>query len=87
MHNTNHIWVTSDLNAGTMVCDTASGDVGVLMRRYDIMATWESEEPIWAWDMLWSGPATDQLNRHTPYTEFGVLGLLNSGRWYFVEAS
>ena len=84
MH-TNDTWLVDDLKPGLMVCDIASGDVGILTRRYDVMANWSNESPIWAWDMMWAGPATDEINRNTPFTEFGVLGLLNSGRWDVVE--
>ena len=75
----------SNLFAGTMVQDVLSGDVGILTRRYDVMREWDSEIPIWAWDMTWSGPSTDVINRHTPFTELGILGLINSGRWVILN--
>ena len=77
----NYPWTEDDLIVGLMVRDVISGDVGILTRRYDVMREWEREYPIWAWEMWWAGPSTDSQNRYTPYTEFGVLGLLNSGRW------
>ena len=76
----------SDLSIGIMVQDVISGDVGIFVRRYNVMEPWREEElPIWAWDMMWTGPSTNIQNRNTPFTEFGILGLLNSGRWAIVD--
>ena len=58
-----------DLEVGIMLQDIVSGE----------------ELPVWAWDMLWTGPATNSTNRDTPFTEFGILGLINSGRWLVIK--
>jgi len=69
-----------DLFAGLMIEDIVSGDIGILVKRYNVLDSWEMEPEIWAWDILWTGPATDAVNKSQPYTENGLLGMLNSGR-------
>jgi hypothetical protein len=69
-----------DLHAGIMILDVVSEDVGILVKKYNVMESWESEPEIWAWDIIWTGPATDTINKNQPYTENGLLGMLNSGR-------
>ncbi len=80
------VWSETDLSIGIMVQDVISGDVGIFVSRYNVMEVWRDEElPIWAWNMMWTGPSTNVQNRNTPFTEFGILGLLNSGRWVIVD--
>jgi hypothetical protein len=74
-----------DLEVGIMLQDIVSGDIAILARRYNVMREWREELPVWAWDMLWTGPATNSTNRDTPFTEFGILGLINSGRWLVIK--
>jgi len=81
----NHPWTENDLIIGMLVQDAQSGDVGVFSHRYNVMKEWREELPIWAWELLWVGPSTDPTNRHAPFTEFGILGLLNSGRWIVIN--
>jgi len=81
----NQPWTEDDLTVGIMVQDVLSGDVGIFAQRYNVMKEWREELPIWAWEIMWSGPSTDSTNRLVPFTEFGVLGLLNSGRWAIVD--
>ena len=81
----NRPWAEESLTIGMMVQDISSGDVGILAQRYNVMKEWREELPIWAWEILWSGPSTDSTNRLVPFTEFGVLGLLNAGRWSIVD--
>jgi len=69
-----------DLYAGLMILDVISEDVGILLKKYNVMESWENEPQIWAWDIIWTGPATDAINKNQPYTENGLLGMLNSGR-------
>ena len=69
-----------DLFVGMVLKDVISGDIGVLVNRYDVMSSWEDEGAIWAWDILWTGPCTDGTNRNQPYTETGLLGMINAGR-------
>jgi hypothetical protein len=75
----------SDLEVGIMLQDIVSGDIAILARRYNVMKEWREELPVWAWDLLWTGPATNSTNRDTPFTEFGILGLINSGRWLIIK--
>jgi hypothetical protein len=69
-----------DLIPGIMVKDVISGDIGILVKRYDVMEGWSESAPVWAWEILWAGPSTDPLNKHQPYTENGLLGMINAGR-------
>jgi hypothetical protein len=73
-------YTEKDLFAGMMIEDIISGDVGILVKRYDVMACWELEPEIWAWEIIWTGPATHAVNKNQPYTENGLLGMLNAGR-------
>lgn len=73
-------YYSEDLYVGMVLKDVISGDVGVLVGRYDVMADWEDDEPIYAWDILWTGPCTVGANRNQPYTESGLLGMINAGR-------
>ena len=70
----------SDLYVGMVIKDIISGDVGLLIKRYNVMSDWDDESAIWAWDILWTGPCTDGTNRNQPYTETGLLGMINAGR-------
>lgn len=69
------------LKAGDIVIDKTTGDVGLLLFRYDVLHDiYEDDEvKIWAWDILWSGPATDARNRRSPYTESGLINLIIAG--------
>jgi hypothetical protein len=69
------------LKAGDIVVDKTTGDVGLLLFRYDVLHDiYEDDEvKIWAWDILWSGPATDATNRRSPYTESGLINLIVAG--------
>ena len=76
----------SDLHAGLLIKDLDSGDLGLLVSRFDLMKTWDFDEPIWVWDMFWSGPTTDNENRNVPFIEQAIVGLLNGGVWSIVES-
>ena len=69
------------LGPGDIVVDKTTGDVGLLLYRYDVLNDlYEDDEvKIWAWDILWSGPATDATNRRSPYTESGLINLIVAG--------
>jgi len=70
-----------DLQAGSLIKDLDSGDLGLLIFRFDLMKSYEDEEPIWIWDMHWVGPTTDYLNKNIPFIEQAIIGLLNGGVW------
>jgi|TARA_R110000824_G_C15175622_1_gene673272 hypothetical protein len=76
----------SDLHAGLLIKDLDSGDLGLLVSRFDLMKNWDFDEPIWVWDMFWSGPTTDNENRNVPFIEQAIVGLLNGGVWSIVES-
>ena len=69
------------LKSGDIVIDKTTGDVGLLLYRYDVLNDlYEDDEiKIWAWDILWSGPATTESNRRAPYTESGLINLVVAG--------
>ena len=69
------------LGPGDIVVDKTTGDVVLLLYRYDVLNDlYEDDEvKIWAWDILWSGPATDATNRRSPYTESGLINLIVAG--------
>ena len=69
-----------DLSAGMMIEDIVSGDIGILVKRYDVMDSQTLGHEIWAWEIIWTGPATHPINKNQPYTENGLLGMLNAGR-------
>jgi len=79
MYYTNRYY-SDDLRAGMVFKDVVSNDVGVLVKRHDVMSDWEDTPPVWAWDILWTGPCTDGTNRNQVYTETGLLGMINAGR-------
>ena len=69
-----------DLKIGMAFKDVTSGDVGILAKRYNVMDGWPDAGPIWAWDIIWTGPCTNESNSIQPYTEMGILGMINAGR-------
>ena len=69
-----------DLKIGMAFKDVISGDVGILAKRYNVMDGWPDAGPIWAWDIIWTGPCTNESNSNQPYTEMGILGMINAGR-------
>lgn len=71
---------TEDLKPGLLIRDIQTGDLGLLVRKFNIFP-FVGYEPVWVWSMTWTGPATDEYNRNTPFLEDAVLGLLNGGVW------
>mgnify|MGYP005840152459 CR=1 FL=1 len=74
---------------GDMVVDVVTGDVGILLNRFDIMKQiheslgeeTEDRFQLWAWDILWCGQCTNtaDISRHQPFTEEGLVNLIRSG--------
>jgi hypothetical protein len=79
------LYKTIDLKHGKLIKDIASGDLGILTTRFNVMEDWGEESAIWAWDIYWTGPSTDEENRVVPFIEQGIVGLLNGGIWLLVE--
>tara|TARA_A100000172_G_scaffold81156_1_gene73428 strand:- start:6776 stop:7039 length:264 start_codon:yes stop_codon:yes gene_type:complete len=71
----------SDLKAGILIQDIQTGDLALLIKRVDLFEFVEDEQPLWIWEITWTGPATDSYNRHMPFIEEAVLGLLDGGVW------
>jgi len=72
---------SSDLKIGSLVRDLQTGDLGLLVERVDLFDNIEEHEPIWVWSMTWTGPTTDFRNRHVPFVEETIVGLLSGGVW------
>ncbi len=72
---------TEDLRIGTLIRDVQTGDLALLVKRVDLFLDMDAEAPLWVWDLTWTGPATDSHNRHMPYIEDSIVGLLNGGVW------
>jgi hypothetical protein len=70
------------LRAGLLLRDLNCGDLGILIKRYNILDTFfDIKEEIWVWDIYWTGPATNEKNKNTVFVEIAILTLLNSGAW------
>lgn len=69
------------LMAGDIVVDKTTGDVGLLLMKYDVLSEMHEDDEIriWAWDILWAGPSTNDTNRRSPYTESGLVNLIVAG--------
>ena len=72
---------TEELKPGMLLQDIQTGDLGLLIERFNIFSSLIGHDPVWVWSMTWTGPATDQFNRNTPFLEEAILGLLNGGVW------
>ena len=76
-----------ELKVGDIIIDANSGEIGLLTFRYDVleyvpMISADFGTPdyaIWAWEILWTGPGSDQSNRYQPYTEDGLLNMIRGG--------
>ena len=82
------------LFSGDIIVDESTGDIGLLINRYDVLDGMYSntlleddEVEIWAWDILWTGPETGDINRYQPYTENGLLNMIESGAFLHFSAN
>jgi len=76
------------LSPGDIIVDEMTGDIGLLLGRYDVLGgiynreIYEEDEiEIWAWDILWTGPGTESANRYQPYTENGLEHMIEAGTY------
>ena len=82
------------LKRGDVIVDNDSGEIGLLLSRYDVLeytphVTSDFYEPdltIWAWEVLWTGPGSDESNRYQPYTEQGIVNMILSGTFEYIAA-
>ncbi len=81
------------LEPGGVVIDHKTGEVGLLMRRYDIvehiplsldMIYDHDDDGLWAWEIFWSGKDADKNNRYFPYTETGLLNMIRAGTFEYI---
>ena len=72
--------------------NTVTNEVGLLVERYDVFATYRSEDkylinetlgPIWSWEILWSG--TKCKGRKGVYTELGLKNLIREGEFKLLK--
>ena len=83
-----------ELKIGDIIIDTASGEIGLLLHRYDVLEYTPMISPdfgtpdyaIWAWEILWTGPGSDESNRYQPYTESGLINMIHSGTFEYIAA-
>jgi hypothetical protein len=70
------------LGVGDIIVDRVSGEVGLLLYRYDILYDRydESDDDIcvWAWEIFWAGPRISG-SRYQSYTEFGLENMVVAG--------
>tara|TARA_R110002020_G_scaffold336460_4_gene551858 strand:+ start:700 stop:948 length:249 start_codon:yes stop_codon:yes gene_type:complete len=74
--------VRTDFKAGDIVIDEQTGDIGLLLERFDILEHSEQESlhgRIFAWDIIWTGSKITDYNRYTPYTETGLDKCISDG--------
>ena len=82
------------LKAGDVVIDASSGEIGLLLHRYDVLEYTPMVTPdlmypdhaIWAWEILWTGAGSHENNRYQPYTENGLVNLTRSGTFEYIAA-
>ena len=81
------------LTPGGVIIDHKTGDVGLLVERYDIIehlplsaltGEYEGNGCIWAWEIHWSGKGADKNNRYFPYTETGLLNMIRAGTFEYI---
>jgi hypothetical protein len=67
--------------AGDILIDARTGDIGLLIERFDVLeyAGAGLKERVWAWDMIWTGKHINYHNRYTPYTEGGLVKCIKEG--------
>jgi|TARA_R110002110_G_scaffold172084_1_gene374677 hypothetical protein len=83
------------LKAGGVIIDYETGDVGLLVSRYDILDHLpttldfghKDDYRVWVWEIFWSGPVADQNNRYFPYTESGLLNMIVAGTFKYIACS
>ena len=85
-----------ELKTGGVIIDHQAGDVGLLIKRYDILehlpitsrtVEYEGSGQIWAWEILWTGSGADINNRYQPYTESGLLNMIRCGTFEYITCS
>lgn len=76
--------------SGDLVVDTASGDFGLLLERFDVLEhapEFKLRGKVYAWDIVWTGKSVTSLNKYTPYTEVGLNKCIKDGVLLYVPNS
>ena len=82
------------LKVGDVIIDAVTGEIGLLLQRYDVLEYTPMISPdfgtpdyaIWAWEILWTGPGSNESNRYQPYTEDGLVNMILSGTFEYIAA-
>jgi hypothetical protein len=61
--------------AGDIVIDMVTEEIGLLIERFDILehASKELQGRVFAWEILWTGVGTISDTQYVPYTEHGLI--------------
>ena len=76
------------LKPGNVVIDTFSHESGILVVRFNVMASFDNlnDYPIWAWDILWAGSeVASRSARRSAYTEEGLQHLIFEGVFVHIK--
>ena len=68
--------------SGDIIIETRTGDVGLLIERFDVLEHAELEEirgRVFDWDIVWTGKNVRDYNRYTPYTESALVKCMQEG--------
>jgi hypothetical protein len=70
-----------EFQAGDIVIDTNTEEVGLLIERFDVLehATADLQGRVFAWEIIWTGRKTTPDTRHIPYTENGLIKCIKDG--------
>jgi len=70
------------IDKGDIIYDTLSGDIGLVLTRFDAMDDHrhdgDESPPLFAWNILWAGQNIVDLERMQAYTEIGLKILIHS---------
>ena len=68
--------MTRTFNKGDLLVDERLGEIGLLIRRYDILSC--DDHPVWAWDIIWCGAGFNDPVRIQAYTETGLCHMVEN---------
>jgi len=64
------------LKIGQLIQDTVTGEIGLLIRRYNVIP--ECDPAVWVWEVLWTGAQSSDQRRVDIYTEEGIKNMILS---------
>lgn len=67
------------LDVGNFVVDELYNEVGLLLYKFNLVD--DNDNPIWAWDIIWSGSRSlySGAPRRAPYTEESLKNMILEG--------